>query len=94
MILVREILVAKPGMASKLAKMMQGAMQSLPDRVLIMTDLTGQFNRVVMQTTFKSLQEFEERMKDYMQNTAMRDRMVGYTEMYTQGSREIYQILE
>jgi len=94
MILVREILVAKPGMASKLARMMQSVMGNLPERVLIMTDLTGQFNRVIMQSTFKSLQEFEERMKDYATNPTWRDKMIGYTEMYTEGSREIYQILE
>lgn len=94
MILVREVFICKPGMASKFAKLMKSVMLGAPERVVIMTDLTGMFNKVVMQTEFKSLQDFEARMKDYAQNTIWRDKMAGYTEMYQSGKREIYQITE
>ena len=94
MILVREVFVCMPGMASKFVKLMKSVMQGAPERVVIMTDLTGVFNKVVLQTEFKSLQDFETRMKDYAQNQVWRDRMAGYTEMYQSGKREIYQIIE
>ncbi len=94
MILVREVFICKPGMASKFAKLMKSVMQSAPERVAVMTDLTGMFNKVVLQSEYKSLQDFEARMKDYMTNQIMRDKMAGYTEMYQSGKREIYQITE
>ena len=94
MILVREVFVCKPGMAGKFAKLMKSVMQGAPERVVVMTDLTGQFNKVVMHSEYKSFQDFENRMKDYSQNQIWRDRMAGYTEMYQTGKREIYQITE
>ena len=94
MILIREVFIAKPGMAGKLAKLFKSVMQSLPDKVTVMTDMTGEFNKVVLHSEYKSLQDFEARMKDYAQNQVWRDRMAGYTEMYQTGKREIYQITE
>ena len=95
MIIVREVFIAKPGMASKLARMLKSLMKEVPGaRVSVMTDLTGQFNKVVMATEFDNLQAFENRMKEYGQNASLRDKMAGYTEMYITGKREIYQVVE
>ncbi|MBI3231727.1 MAG: hypothetical protein HYZ51_01450 [Candidatus Doudnabacteria bacterium] len=94
MILVREVFICKPGLASKFAKLMKSVMQGMPERVTVMTDLTGQFNKVVLHSEYKSFQDFESRMKDYATNTVWRDKMAGYTEMYVTGQREIYQICE
>ncbi len=93
MIIVREVFTAKPGMASKLARLFKSALASQPGRAMVMTDLVGKFNTVVLETEYASLTEFEARMKDYMENEEWRSRMVGYTEMYQTGKREIYQIV-
>jgi hypothetical protein len=96
MIIVQETFVAKPGMAGKLAKLMRTVMgqEGVGSRVRVMTDLTGSFNTIVMQTEFDGLLGFEQRMKDYAQNSPWREKMVGYTEMYTKGKREIFQVVE
>ena len=94
MIIVREVFTAKPGMAGKMARMMKAVFSEMPNaRVKIMTDLTGKFNTVVLETEMDNLQAFEQRMQDYMANPVWRDRMSGYTEMYKTGCREIYQVV-
>ena len=95
MIIVREVFIAKPGMAGKLAKMFKSAMQEIPEaNVSIMTDMTGQFNKVVMATQFDSLTDFEKRMQEYGSKPEMREKMLGYTDMYISGEREVYRVLE
>jgi hypothetical protein len=95
MIIVRESFIAKPGMAGKLAKMFKAVFGEMPDagKIKIMTDLTGKFNQVVIETEMDNLSSLETRMRDYMSNSAMHDKMAGYTEMYKNGKREIYQIV-
>jgi hypothetical protein len=91
MIVIKETFIAKPGQASKLAKMFKDSMAG-QSNVRIMTDVTGQFNRVVMETELENMQEAEKRMKDYQVDDSMREKMAGYTDMYMTGRREIYQI--
>jgi hypothetical protein len=93
MLVVREVFVAKPGMASKLARVLCDAVGGGPDRVRVMTDLIGQFNSVVMETEVDSLQTFEQRMKQYQADQQIRSKMAGYTEMYLEGRREIYEVV-
>jgi HKD family nuclease len=93
MIVVREVFVAKPGQASKLASLMKEIAQSgLMGKCRIMTDLTGDFNRVVMETEFESLAEVEIRMQENEKNDAVRQKMKGYTEMYLTGGREVFRV--
>ena len=89
MILVREVFIAKPGQASSLARLMSEVMP----RSRVMTDMTGVFNKVVMETEEDDLHAFEARMKDYLSNQEMKKKMAGYTDMYTTGKREIYRIV-
>ena len=60
-----------------------------------MTDMTGQYNRVIMVSQYDSLTAFDkswEKMKeDTEENRKMGEAMAGYTDMYLTGSREIYQ---
>jgi len=94
MIVVRNSFVAKPGMASKLAAQLKEAaasQQMTGSRVL--TDLTGDFNRVILEYEAQNIGEFENRMKEYATNAALRDKMKGYTELYVTGSREILQVM-
>jgi hypothetical protein len=93
MIVVRNCFVAKPGQASKLAaQLKEAAAAAKIPKHRILTDLTGEFNRVVMEYEAENIGEFEVRMKDYATNAAMREKMKGYTDLYLTGSREILQI--
>ena len=64
--------------------------------VNIMTDMTGQYNKVVTVTKYDSLTAYENSWKKYEENTEemkkMKEKMAGYHEMYLTGSREIYQV--
>ena len=64
--------------------------------VNIMTDMTGQYNRVVMVSKYESLSAYEKSWEKYQQQSEdvkkMMEKMKGYHEMYQSGSREIYQV--
>ena len=93
MLVVRNIFVAKPGHASKLAaQLKEAAATAKIPRHRVLTDLTGDFNRVILEYEADSIGEFEARMKDYATNTAFRDKMKGYTDLWVTGSREILQV--
>ena len=55
MIIVHETFICKPGNASKLAKLFKEVMANTPEVINIMTDMTGEFNRVVMQSKYDNL---------------------------------------
>jgi heme-degrading monooxygenase HmoA len=94
MIIVHDIFICKPGNASKLAKLFKEVMSSNSEFVNIMTDMSGQYNKVVCVTKYESLTAYEESWKKYEQNTEemkkMQEKMAGYHDMYLTGSREIY----
>jgi hypothetical protein len=98
MYLIREIFTAKPGNASKLAKLMK----KMPGpKGRIMTDMVGPYNTVVAEFEVKSLAEWEKEMEGYKSGKGMEGvdpelakEMSNYTEMYLTGRREIFQIHE
>lgn len=94
MIIVHDIFVCKPGNASKMAKMFKEMMAKNKELVNIMTDMTGQYNRVIMVTKYDSMAAYEKSFKQYMNPTKemkkMMEKMAGYTDLYLTGSREIY----
>jgi hypothetical protein len=94
MILVRNCFTAKPGNASKLAAMLKEAAAAgeIP-RFRVLTDMTGEFNRVVLEWEAENLTELEARLRDYTSNSKFREKMAGYTELWITGSREILQII-
>ena len=93
MIVVRNTFVARPGSASKLAAQLKAAATTaqIPN-YRVLTDLTGEFNRVILEFVAENFGEFEARMKDYQTNEAVRDKMKGYTDLYMTGTRELFQI--
>lgn len=96
MIIVHDIFICKPGNASKLAKLFKEVMSNMPETVNIMTDMTGPFNKVVVVSKYDSLTAYEQSWDNYKQNTEemkkMQEAMKGWQEMYSTGSREIYQV--
>jgi len=93
MIVIRNCFVAKPGNGSKLAAQLKEALAvSKMPKARVLTDLTGDFNRVIMEHEAENIGEFEASMKEYATNEAMRDKLKGYTDLWITGSREILQI--
>lgn len=96
MIIVHDIFICKPGNASKLAKLFKEVMADNKEFVNILTDMTGQYNRVIMVSQFENLtaydKSWEDMKKDQEKMKKMNEKMAGYHEMYLTGSREIYQV--
>ena len=96
MIAVHDIFVCKPGNASKLAKKLKEAISGSKEFVQILTDMTGQFNRVVMISQHENLAAYEKSFEKYKEQSEeikkMLEAMAGYQDLYLTGTREIYQI--
>ncbi|MGN6401318.1 MAG: NIPSNAP family protein [Flavisolibacter sp.] len=88
--------ICKPGQASKFAKLFKEVMADNDNLVNIMTDMTGNYNKVVMVTQYESLTAYEQSFQKYAQDSeemkTMKEKMKGYHDMYMTGSREIYQV--
>jgi hypothetical protein len=100
MLIVREVFNAKPGQASKLAKLFKKGFDRDPN-VRVMTDMVGDYNTVVIEMQVNSLAEFEIQMEEYKSgkpdpkmDPQVAEEMSKYTEMYLNGRREIFQIVE
>jgi len=92
MIIVRNTFIAKPGQASKLAAQFKiaAAAGKMPN-FRVLTDVTGEFNRVVLEYEVDSLSGVEDVMKEYATNEAVRSALKGYTDLYQAGTRELFQ---
>jgi hypothetical protein len=95
MIIVHDIVICKPGNASKLAKLFKEVMTGNSELVHILTDVTGPYNKVVMVSKFDNLTAYEKSWDKYKEdskeNREMAEKMKDYHNMYLTGSREIYQ---
>ena len=92
MIIVRSVFIAKPGNASKLAAQMKGAAAAGKfAKFRVLTDVTGDSNRVVLEYEVNSISEFEAQLKDYATNETVRAALKGYTELYLTAHRELLQ---
>jgi hypothetical protein len=93
MIIVRNCFVSKPGCASKLATVFREAAEAAGMKnYRVLTDLTGEFNRVVLEYEAASLTEVDARMREYQSNSILRDKMKGYTDLWMTGHRELMQV--
>jgi len=102
MYVIREVFTAKPGQASKLAKLFKKSFAAMPEmKARVMTDMVGSYNTVVMEVEVDSLAKWEKEMaahrsdqSDANMDPELAKEMSSYTEMYLTGRREIFQILE
>jgi hypothetical protein len=94
MIIVHDTFVCKPGNASKLAKLFKEWADVEPKKnVTVMTDMTGQWHRVISVSTWESLTEYEKEMNNMgnsPEEKKIMDKFANMNEMYVSGSREIY----
>jgi hypothetical protein len=100
MLIIREVFKAKPGQASKLAKLFRKALAA-DTSMRVMTDMVGDYNTVVCEMEVESLAEFEKQMEEYRSgkpdpkmDPELAEEMSRYTEMYLTGRREIYRIID
>jgi len=100
MLIIREVFTAKPGQASKLARLFKKA-SGQDANTRVMTDFVGDYNTVVIEMQVNNLAEFEKQMEEYKSgkpdpkmDPKVAEEMSKYTEMYLTGRREIYQIVE
>ncbi len=94
MIVVRNTLVAKPGQASALAAQIKtaAAVAGFPN-ARVLTDITGEFNRVMLEYEVDSIGGFEKTLHTYATDQKLREAMKGYTELWTTGTRELLRIV-
>lgn len=98
MIIVHDIFICKPGNASKMAKMFKETMGKHENVLHVLTDVTGQFHKMVMVSQYKNLAEYEKGMEMMMKGGGGKEmekeleKMKGYNDMYQTGSREIYRV--
>ncbi len=97
MIITHDIFICKPGNASKIAKLFKEVMASDPHLLHIMTDMTGQYHRVIMVSQYDSLTAYEKNWEEMAKNPTpeMQEgmkKMEGMNDMYVSGSREIYKV--
>lgn len=100
MLIVRDVFTARPGQASKLAKVMKKVFGNDPS-VRVMTDYVSDFNTVIMEHEVKTLAEYEELLKLYSEGKSgphmapdAFKAMEGYTELYITGRREVMRIVD
>jgi hypothetical protein len=92
MLIVRNCFVAKPGQASKLAAQLKQVSAMLPN-ARVLTDMTGDFNRVIMEYEAENVAAFEARMQQYASDPEIRSKMQGYTDLWVTGTREILRVV-
>jgi hypothetical protein len=99
MIIVQDTFVCKPGNAGKLAKLFREWADLRPKErnTKIMTDMTGQFHRLVVSGEWESLAAYEEELKHMMENQSPEEKAVmekfgDMNEKYVSGSREIFKV--
>ena len=96
MIVVREVFIAKPGMASKLAKMFKDEMANEPsgNGSKVMTDVVGAYNTVVIETEYKDLSAFDKEMQEFTRKPRPEadPAKPKHTDMYIEGKREILRV--
>jgi len=100
MIIVHDTFVCKPGQASKLVKLFKEWADLENKRMpfldmTIMTDMTGQWHRVICVSHHKSLAEYEKNvssMGDTPEHKKLMEKFKDMNEMYVSGNREIYKV--
>lgn len=96
MFVVRNCLIAKPGSAGKLARMMKDAFAEagVPNH-RVLTDFTGELNRVIVEFEVESAGDIEATIQRYRGSSTFKEKMAGkYTDLWMTGNREILRIVE
>lgn len=91
MILIRDIFQVQFGKAGEMVEMMkQNPMEGMHGRVL--TDLSGPYDTVVVETEVESIDEYFRRMREMFAQEQPDEAMQAMGEMIVSGRREIFTI--
>jgi quinol monooxygenase YgiN len=95
MIIVHDTFVCKPGNASKVAKLFKEVMADNPHTVNVMTDVAGQYHRVIMVSKYDSLAAWEKHYEEMQTNPTPEmqegmNKMEAFRDMHLGGSREFF----
>jgi hypothetical protein len=100
MLVIREIVTAKPGNASKVAKLFKSILARHAN-TRVLTDLFASFNTIVLEYEVTDLSEYEQIMKSFETGSIfegldpeIKKQMSGFKDMYTGGKREAFRIVE
>ena len=94
MVIVRNSFIARPGQAGNLAAhLKEMATAGNLRNFRVMTDLTGDFNHVIMEHQVESASEFEQLLARYASDPQVREKAKGYTDLWTSGRRELYRVV-
>jgi hypothetical protein len=91
MLVVRDIFTAKPGQASRLAKLILEVTADEPNR-RVLTDFVSTHNTVIAEMELEDLAAYDkivEKRKKY----AEKFREAGYTDLFYTGHREILEVV-
>jgi hypothetical protein len=98
MLLIRDVFRCKPGQAGEVARRLQLTLASSEaedgfrnSRVLV--DFVGSYWTVVLEAEAEDLGQFEHHMRGYAARPEVAEAMRGYTELVSDGYREIFRIL-
>ncbi len=94
MIVVRNCFTAKPGQAGKLASLFKevAAGADIP-RARVLTDVTGEFSRVILEFEVASMAESETQYHQYTTKPVFREKLAGYTDLWSTGTRELLRVV-
>lgn len=98
MLIVREVFTAKPGQASKLAKLFKRSMGA-ETGVRVLTDYIGDYNTVVIEMQVENMAQWERQIEEYKSGKAPMgdttpEEWASYTTMWKTGRREVWQVVE
>ena len=94
MIVVRNTFTAKPGQATKLAAQLKemASAGSLPNH-RVLTDVTGEFNTVVLEYEVESVASFEQIFQKYGKSADIQEKAKGYTDLWVTGRRDLLRVV-
>ena len=96
MILVRNIFQANFGKAGELAKIMKGTTEQMGKmfggKVRVLTDLSGQYDTVVMEVEVESLGMWEQKRAEMFASPELGEQTVGIEGMIIGGRAEFFTI--
>lgn len=92
MILVRIVMRAKQGTVRQMVERMKEITKDVPNRPRILTDLSGPFNTVVLESKFESLAAYETWRNEFFNSEQFQDDNEERDDSLEGGTNEFYTI--
>jgi hypothetical protein len=97
MYLIRDVFRCKPGKAGAVAEKFKQAFSAQTDAAphawRVMVDAVANYWTVVLELEVEDLAAYEQQLRDFGTNPAVREAMSGYLDLVEGGHREIYRLV-